>query len=131
MVQQNNAYRYLEKYISTNNKIPQKLTNISDYEKNLSLSKRPLPISYYPDAWKRPDKILFVTRLGDSYAVTFGNQSRAILIHWSYGGQDEDIILDSLGPQRYAPISIGIAWALAVIGAVVFFRFLNPSKKAD
>jgi hypothetical protein len=84
--------RALENHLSSGNEVPatlseQSLMKFSDDQKQSLLSTvrhytERRSLKYYADAWGKPGRVLLRSSVCGSYAVTFGDGSRAVLSYW-------------------------------------------------
>jgi len=58
---------------------------------SISFEKERHDLKYHPDAWNKPGRIILQSFVWDSYVVTFGNGSCAVLSYWNdRKGLDEE-----------------------------------------
>jgi len=80
----------LEHHIASGGHLPINLLELAELERvtelqkysigpSVSFEKERRDLQYYPDAWKKPGKIIFQSSVLGSYVVTFGDGSRAVL----------------------------------------------------
>lgn len=84
---------------------------------------------YNPDAWQKPESVLFLYRLEPYYCVTFGNNNQAILLYWKKRPSEGEI------PNKFDitklssnPATAGFSYVvISVVIAVLVTFFLSDT----
>lgn len=134
----------LEKHLESGQPIPQNLSELAsleyingDYRFSLSSTvshqKDKYGFKYYPDAWKKPGRILLQSLVCGSYVITFGDGSRAIVSYWDYKPYEkkpEDVyLLHSMG--AFSTLPVLVFFILLIVSLVTVLIVERVIKRRD
>ena len=120
LLPQYDMYRRTKQSAEDTGQIPETIDDLPEGAPNF--------VHYYnPDAWQKPESILFWRRLKPYYCVTFGNGSQAILFYWKKrfpeGEVPNSIDVTNL---NFNPITAGFSYdVISVVITVLVTSFLK------
>ena len=121
----------LKKHVSTDGKVPQNLSDLGSFGQNQH------DLKYYPDAWNKPGRILLRSSVLNSYVITFGDGSIAMLTYWESRSSEKQPVESSLSEEeRFLPvrgyilnfISVPILTLFLLITIIVERKMTKKSK---
>jgi len=113
------------KFVDQGKELPPDLSDLVDSQDQYmaAVTKN---MAYCPEAWNEPGRIVLMTVLGDSYVVTLGDGTRAILSQWSNDARDGK--LDNLSGKGADPTLLELLWFLFLILMLIVLYVMQNMK---